>query len=60
MALLLVAVALGLLAYVNSRRSTTNVNLAARDDAPAAKQTGGSTTVVKQSDPQPEATPGPR
>ncbi|HZB46724.1 MAG TPA: zf-HC2 domain-containing protein [Pyrinomonadaceae bacterium] len=59
LALLLVAVALGLLAYVNSRRSTTNVNLAARDDAPAAKQAGGNATAARQNDPQPEATPAP-
>jgi hypothetical protein len=59
MALLLVAVALGLLAYVNSRRGTTNVNLAARDDAPAVRQDGGSATVVKQSGPQPPARPSP-
>ncbi|HEX6625064.1 MAG TPA: zf-HC2 domain-containing protein, partial [Pyrinomonadaceae bacterium] len=59
MALLLVAVALGLLAYVNSRRSTTNVNSVARDEAPAAKPSGGNATAVRQNDPQPEARPSP-
>lgn len=59
MALLLVAAALGLLLYLNSRRSTTNVNLAARDDVPAANQPGGDAPVVRQGDTQPEARPTP-
>lgn len=58
-AALLIVAALGLLVYLNSRRDTTNVNVAVREDAPAARQGGGDTAGVRRIDPQPEARPTP-